>query len=145
MIKTMRSSSFQTGVFFRNPRSYRVFLGARNLNNLEAARSFSIERMVIHPRYTGGRNFSYDVAILRLDRTVTFTDNISPICLPQNDAPVDETCYVSGWGSTISGRPYVRQSHLISNSNFLLFRRTVKQPVARSSGPYHFELDMQTK
>jgi len=43
-----------------------------------------------------------DVAILKLDKPLTFTDFVQPLCLPRPDqvfAP-NEECYVAGWGHT---------------------------------------------
>jgi len=43
-----------------------------------------------------------DVAILKLDKPLTFTDFVQPLCLPRPEqvfAP-NEECYVAGWGHT---------------------------------------------
>ena len=41
----------------------------------------------------------YDVGLLRLDQSLTFQDNIMPICLPEDDRDfIGETAWVTGWG-----------------------------------------------
>lgn len=41
-----------------------------------------------------------NIAILKLKESVTFTDYIQPICLPEEceEPPYDATIYVAGWG-----------------------------------------------
>ncbi|XP_055539362.1 phenoloxidase-activating factor 3-like [Wyeomyia smithii] len=65
-----------------------------------------IEKISIHKNYTrrvskGGK---IDMALLRLDRDVTFGEFIAPICLPQNAGEGqfsdDQMFYVAGWGMT---------------------------------------------
>merc|ERR1711874_42226 len=45
----------------------------------------------------------YDVAVLRLDRTVRYAPHIAPICLPEvhRDPSPRTTAYVAGWGALI--------------------------------------------
>jgi hypothetical protein len=42
-----------------------------------------------HPLYKGPRsNYDYDIALIKLERPIDFTDEISPVCLPtSNDKP----------------------------------------------------------
>lgn len=48
--------------------------------------------------YTTGRQVLTDIAILHLKEPVTYSDTISPACLPSRDLPEDTTCYIIGWG-----------------------------------------------
>ncbi|XP_076076146.1 trypsin-like [Mytilus galloprovincialis] len=42
--------------------------------------------------------FNNDIALLKLDRTVTYNSAVRPVCLPDN-ANIDQTvCAISGWG-----------------------------------------------
>jgi hypothetical protein len=59
-------------------------------------------QVTFHPQFiftpqTGANN---DIAMIKLDRPINFTDTIRPICLPQpNEAlPVGKFCAVAGWG-----------------------------------------------
>ncbi|KHJ41407.1 trypsin [Trichuris suis] len=44
-----------------------------------------------------------DIALVQLRKTITFTDTVMPVCLPQSNDPVptNARCYISGWGKTI--------------------------------------------
>ena len=47
--------------------------------------------------------WDFDIALMRLQEPVTFTDEISPICLPPQDinyATIGTKGYVTGWGET---------------------------------------------
>ncbi|XP_075703430.1 serine protease 55-like isoform X2 [Rhinoderma darwinii] len=68
----------------------------------------NVEKIIMHPQYskTSGNN---DIALLLLSFSLRFNKLIVPICLPSGRAyqPGDwKTCYVTGWGTTISGRMY---------------------------------------
>lgn len=49
---------------------------------------------------------SNDIALIKLSTPVTFTDKISPACLPASGSilPHDFGCYVTGWGRLWSKR-----------------------------------------
>ncbi|XP_037939396.1 serine protease persephone-like [Teleopsis dalmanni] len=53
----------------------------------------------IHENYSSGSNYN-DIALLQLERNVTYTLDVFPICLYTNieDPPVDSILYVIGWG-----------------------------------------------
>lgn len=66
--------------------------------------TYRVVKAVVHPRF----QFSpaadrYDVAVLRLDRTVRYAPHIAPICLPEvhRDPSPGTTAYVAGWGALI--------------------------------------------
>lgn len=68
---------------------------------------FSIEKVTVHPNYQGAEN---DIAILRLDRDVEFSEYIQPICLPWDEPLrskdlVDYRPFVAGWGAIRYGGP----------------------------------------
>jgi len=47
----------------------------------------------------------YDIAVMKLDRPVNFTDTVRPVCLPEQDAdvPAGKFCMSVGWGTTQTG------------------------------------------
>lgn len=65
-----------------------------------------IEKAIAHPNYISSSNEQYyDIALLRLEQSVTYTDFIRPICLPAstefcNSMFVNSTMEVAGWGAT---------------------------------------------
>jgi hypothetical protein len=66
---------------------------------------FTVSEVRLHPnfRFTPQAD-RYDVAVLVLDRSVQYKDNIKPICLPQKDAGfLGRMAYVAGWGALQAG------------------------------------------
>ena len=55
-----------------------------------------------HPNltWTGLGPIYWDVALVRLERPITFSSYIWPICLPEmaDSFTSDNTCYLAGWG-----------------------------------------------
>jgi len=65
--------------------------------------SYRVEHITLHPdfRYMLTQPDRFDVAVLKLDRPVTYEDNILPICLPTSDYDlVGKIGVVAGWGKT---------------------------------------------
>uniref|UniRef100_A0A8C6TEC9 Granzyme M n=1 Tax=Neogobius melanostomus TaxID=47308 RepID=A0A8C6TEC9_9GOBI len=62
----------------------------------EGALTISPAKIIKHYDY----NSINDIAMLKLDTPVTFTDTIKPACLPEEGAvlPNGAPCYISGWG-----------------------------------------------
>ncbi|KAF2880109.1 hypothetical protein ILUMI_26066 [Ignelater luminosus] len=61
-----------------------------------------IEEKITHPGYDQ-RNGKNDIALLRLEKNVDYTDYIKPICLKVSEAPEPEPkseMFVVGWGAT---------------------------------------------
>ena len=59
---------------------------------------FSIENVILHPEYDikTGHN---DIAIVKLNQEVEWTDAVKPICLPDsNEDNIGEDGYLAGWG-----------------------------------------------
>jgi len=84
-----------------SPSSVKVRVGAHDLRKTTAepnAKTVNVARITIHPSYQGG---PFDFAILRLSEALTFSNEVTPICLATaEDGPVGQRCYVTGWGST---------------------------------------------
>ncbi|XP_026469729.1 CLIP domain-containing serine protease 2-like [Ctenocephalides felis] len=67
----------------------------------------AIADRTVHELYNpNSRNQQNDIALLRLERSVQFTDYIKPVCLPdateQTKSFVGKSLYVAGWGKTES-------------------------------------------
>lgn len=68
----------------------------------EEVQVFGIESFEIHQDYNRPK-FSNDIGLIRLDKDVTMTDHIKPICLPVTadlQKKVFENYVVTGWGTT---------------------------------------------
>jgi secreted trypsin-like serine protease len=56
---------------------------------------------VIKHKYFNVATFTNDIALLKLDRPVQFTNRIQPICLPSTDVNLENReLTVAGWGRT---------------------------------------------
>jgi len=75
--------------------SYRVKLGLHDRE--EKGQTIDVSQITVHPR-RNRRTHSHDYAILRLSQAITFSRNVTPVCLPQNEAAVGTNCFVTGWG-----------------------------------------------
>jgi hypothetical protein len=61
---------------------------------------YKVNKVAIHPKYDGYANASAnDIALLTLERSLTFTDNIGPACLPNKSSEeyVGQGLTISGW------------------------------------------------
>lgn len=76
-----------------------VILGAHSLSQGGVQR-IAVSRFKAHPSWNTPTMFDYDIAVLQLAEKIIFTDEVSPICLPQKDVCFTEgtPCVVTGWG-----------------------------------------------
>jgi secreted trypsin-like serine protease len=81
--------------------SYKVVLGVHDRSSPGSShRAVNVQRITKHPDYNSPNEHSNDIAVIRLANSVPFSTSISPICLPQDDAPAGKQCVVTGWGET---------------------------------------------
>ncbi|XP_061401323.1 serine protease 7-like [Musca vetustissima] len=70
----------------------------------EDNRSWRIEKKIIHENYRQQKTPVHDVALLRLDSNVRYSQTIRPICLPSvmpaYNLKTDTKLTVAGWGAT---------------------------------------------
>ncbi|RXN34504.1 chymotrypsin-like elastase family member 2A [Labeo rohita] len=89
-------------------RTYRVYLGKHNLPDDNEAGSLVISpsKIIVHENWDS-YNIRNDIALIKLSTPVTFTDKISPACLPASGSilPHDFGCYVTGWGRLWTNGP----------------------------------------
>lgn len=80
-----------------------VNLGAYQLSIPTGVMS-AVSAIYIHPIFTRAGS-SGDIALIKLQNPVQFTDYIMPICVPTQDVqfPSNLNCFVTGWGSIQSG------------------------------------------
>lgn len=89
---------------FPNPSdlsSYIIYVGRHKLNGFNYQESFHrVQRVVIADGYSEPHS-GRDVALVRLDTPVTWSDYAHPVCLPASGTlfPSGMTCYVTGWGN----------------------------------------------
>jgi len=65
-----------------------------------------VSKIVTHPDYSANGIYN-DVALIFTLDSFSLQANIQPICLPTtNDIFIDDKCYSSGWGKTVSYNNY---------------------------------------
>jgi secreted trypsin-like serine protease len=79
--------------------TYSVVLGELDRNSPEGTElKVGMSKVVVHPGWDR-RNMNNDIALLKLSRSVQFTNYIQPACLPSGDAQIgSRQCYITGWG-----------------------------------------------
>ncbi|XP_064917198.1 plasma kallikrein isoform X7 [Columba livia] len=83
-----------------NPNIWHVYAGILKQSEInEDTPFFKVEEIIVHPQYKYART-GYDIALMKLDKPMNFTDLQLPICLPsKEDADILYTdCWVIGWG-----------------------------------------------
>ncbi|NXE24463.1 FA11 factor, partial [Ardeotis kori] len=83
-----------------NPNIWRVYAGILKQSEIkEDTPFFKVEEIIVHPQYKYAQT-GYDIALMKLDKPMNFTDLQLPICLPsKEDANILYTdCWVVGWG-----------------------------------------------
>ncbi|XP_038272245.1 acrosin-like [Dermochelys coriacea] len=81
---------------------WRIVIGISELSHLsDLVQIRSVHRAVLHQEYNP-RKETNDIALIQLDRPVTFDDLTQPACLPSALMAVTtfSPCYISGWGTT---------------------------------------------
>ncbi|XP_068089840.1 transmembrane protease serine 9 isoform X2 [Hyperolius riggenbachi] len=94
---------------YNDPKMWAAYLGTPFLNGVEG-RVEKIFRIHKHPFYNV-YTLDNDVALLELPSSLSFTNLIKPICLPDISHIFSEgtKCFITGWGSTKEGGPMSRQ------------------------------------
>ncbi|XP_013776846.1 proclotting enzyme-like isoform X2 [Limulus polyphemus] len=85
------------------PTNFTVLLGQDNIKLHGSKRQeLAVESFKIHEHHKHG-SFENDLAILKLERPVEYSESISPVCLPYNLLKRNigaKTAFVTGWGQT---------------------------------------------
>ncbi|XP_074052091.1 brain-specific serine protease 4-like [Macrotis lagotis] len=87
---------------------YSILLGAWQLGKPgPRAIRVGMAWVLPYPRYTWPKSNQGDIALVRLNHSIKFSEHILPICLP--DSTVDllpgTSCWIAGWGSIGDGVP----------------------------------------
>ncbi|KAK1801212.1 hypothetical protein P4O66_022912, partial [Electrophorus voltai] len=89
-------------------RTYRVYLGKHSMNTPNEKGSIAIApaKIIVHELWDSAR-IRNDIALIKLQTPVQFSDTIKPACLPKDGQvlPNATPCYVTGWGRLWTGGP----------------------------------------
>ncbi|KAJ8974778.1 hypothetical protein NQ317_002492 [Molorchus minor] len=81
----------------------------------DPSKTYGIEKIIPHRSYNDSTT-KHDIALIRLNQEVMFTNYISPICLPTKSPSLNgnETFVIAGWGRTDTERqkiPFVQKKN----------------------------------
>jgi len=110
------------------PEDFKVLVGEYNRDVVEGTeRLHDVAEVITHERYGNGE-MDGDIAILRLRTPIVFSTSIRPVCLPARQEVEEQTCTVSGWGTT-------QDTHPAGSEGFLLYVRVTIIPHAECTSP----------
>ncbi|XP_072806717.1 plasma kallikrein isoform X2 [Vicugna pacos] len=81
---------------------WRIYGGMLNLSEITKETPFSqIKEIIIHHNYKISEG-SHDIALIKLETPLNYTDFQKPVCLPSKDDTntIYTNCWVTGWGFT---------------------------------------------
>ena len=86
---------------FPYPWLYVVVVGEHNITKMESTQTtHELEKIYVHPEYNNVTN-NNDLALLKMKKRIRFTREVSPVCLPDSDDPLNYyDCMVTGWGKS---------------------------------------------
>uniref|UniRef100_A0A3Q2NTE6 Transmembrane serine protease 5 n=1 Tax=Fundulus heteroclitus TaxID=8078 RepID=A0A3Q2NTE6_FUNHE len=83
--------------------SWVVYAGivTRSAAKIAQQAGYGVEKIIYNKNYNH-RSHDSDIALMKLQRPLNFSDTIRPICLPPYDygLPGGTQCWISGWGYT---------------------------------------------
>lgn len=93
----------------QNPMYYTIDLGVHDRFSLEPwATTRKVSKIFVHENYDSSR-IKNDVALMKLESGVTYSDQIVPVCVSNAEEDYDnEDTYATGFGSLFSGGSTVR-------------------------------------
>ncbi|KAM8858176.1 transmembrane protease serine 3-like [Synchiropus picturatus] len=85
---------------FADPALWSAHVGLTE-QTVHGAESRAVDRIIYHARYRP-KALDYDIALMRLNRSLEFNGLVEPICLPNVGEEFDDgtLCWISGWGAT---------------------------------------------
>ncbi|RWS11157.1 serine proteinase stubble-like protein [Dinothrombium tinctorium] len=94
------------------PRNFLVRLGAFDVRYpLEGTTvDIAVNKIVVHQNYSRPRPFANDIALLRLEQSVEYSDHIVAICLPPTGDPLNANFY-EGFRGTVTGWGWLRDEN----------------------------------
>lgn len=83
--------------------TFKVVVGEHDVSSSDGEQRISPSQWINHPSYSASV-YDNDFAIIKLASPVTFSDRVSPVCLPSASTNYDtKVATVTGWGTLSSG------------------------------------------
>ncbi|NXJ76395.1 TMPS2 protease, partial [Trogon melanurus] len=89
---------------YSDPYSWRVYAGILYQDEMLFKNGYKVQQIISHPDYDTDSKDN-DVALMKLETPLTFTDTIRPVCLPNPGMMFEpnQQCWISGWGAESQG------------------------------------------
>uniref|UniRef100_A0A803TZ10 Peptidase S1 domain-containing protein n=1 Tax=Anolis carolinensis TaxID=28377 RepID=A0A803TZ10_ANOCA len=86
---------------WRDPHFWRVVLGLHDLYNHNTYTVKSLVRAILVHFNFKNESYDNDIALMKLQTSVIFSDRIQPICISSSPRLItlETPCFISGWGS----------------------------------------------
>ncbi|KAM4702988.1 transmembrane protease serine 5 [Rhinophrynus dorsalis] len=83
---------------------------SHTFSNPKASAS-AVQKIIYHQKYDH-RSHDYDIALIKLETPLNYSDSVRPVCLPQyaQEFPTRTECWISGWGYTHPDSTHMPQS-----------------------------------
>jgi len=88
-----------------------AYAGLHNRSNTGEGQQRTVTQTIFHPQYRRPKQFSNDLALLKLDRPFDLNECVNTACLPDTAPPVGQKCWITGWGNLRNqgSRPQILQ------------------------------------
>ncbi|XP_063291834.1 transmembrane protease serine 5 [Pelobates fuscus] len=87
---------------YRSPQlsSWSIYSGMVSHSSMRQNTPASTVEKIIHHQKYEERSHDYDIAMMKLEKPLNYSDSVRPVCLPQYDQEfaAGTECWVSGWG-----------------------------------------------
>ncbi|XP_076836807.1 complement C1s subcomponent-like [Brachyhypopomus gauderio] len=83
--------------------NFEAYVGHTKIHELMKFQSLAIASLHVHPGYKNNdmrTDFDNDIALIKLNSSITFNENVMPVCIPQQAAKLNTIGWVSGFGLT---------------------------------------------
>ena len=88
--------NYKTSHYNRNHKRLLVLAGTDYLHYYDGIRR-RLSKVVPHENYGNYRN---DIALIKLEKPLQFSDSLKPIEIASEEVPVDSSVTICGWGQT---------------------------------------------
>ncbi|CAM2096883.1 transmembrane protease serine 2 isoform X1 [Lepidochelys kempii] len=87
-----------------SPYYWRVYAGILTQKEMRERSGSRVQNIISHPNYDSDSKDN-DVALMKLQTPLSFTDTVAPVCLPNPGMMFqpNQQCWVSGWGAEHQG------------------------------------------
>lgn len=87
-----------------DPYVWRVYAGIVSQSDITLRAAYKVQQIISHPDYDTDTKDN-DVALMKLETPLSFTDNVQPVCLPNAGMTFqpNQQCWISGWGAESQG------------------------------------------